>query len=325
MGSAGEGLPTVRAPGPGPDRPDASSHRVVAAVTHPRAVRESVRSTVPAPGAGAGGSDSDAPGGLWRGGRRRRWQEGRSPPGAPSAGSARPPRRQQSANGARDDRPEGRGPHAPGWRRRPRRLVVVGVAPHGRGPAPRSRRPPRRRAGAVREHRYRCRRGASEHTVEHERGEMDGEIPGRSEALHDGDGTALAGAHSLTFGGTTQPAEHDADEHRQHIPAPRGVEGELRAQRPAGPPGAEPHGAGRDRGRRRRLGDRARLRAAPPAHRVSATPSCDLGSDRDAPAPDGSAPATGACQAPRPRRLPEGTTSRPRRLRRRRHGSRPGL
>lgn len=61
---------------------------------------------------------------------------------------------------------------------------------------------------------------------------MNIQIQRSSEPLDDGHGPALAVAYSLPCGGATQPAEEDADERRQYVPAQRGVEGELIAQRP---------------------------------------------------------------------------------------------
>jgi hypothetical protein len=47
-----------------------------------------------------------------------------------------------------------------------------------------------------------------------------------TEALNDGDGSALAIDNSVAGGTASEPAEHDPDEHREHVAAERGVEGQ---------------------------------------------------------------------------------------------------
>jgi hypothetical protein len=47
-----------------------------------------------------------------------------------------------------------------------------------------------------------------------------------AEALNDGDGPALAIDNSVAGGTAPEPAEHDPDEHREHVAAERGVEGQ---------------------------------------------------------------------------------------------------
>ncbi len=117
-----------------------------------------------------------------------------------------------------------------------------------------------------------CRRGPSEHAVEHTRVEMNVKIHGTSEALNDGDGAALAVAYSLVRSAITQPAEHDANEHGQHRSTqfgargprarPRRSRGDAEAGRPAILTRAGRRGA---RSPRRRAPRRCRSRRSPPS------------------------------------------------------------
>jgi hypothetical protein len=62
--------------------------------------------------------------------------------------------------------------------------------------------------------------------------EVDVQIQRTSEALDDGDRTALTVTDPSARCPSPQPAEHDPDEDRQHVAAEGGVEGELVPQGP---------------------------------------------------------------------------------------------